>query len=89
MIKTLQQITKYKKELSTLEDWFLKYDMQTHQYDRDIRTNGESSIDIKSLDAEAYENAARIKELRALVVTEQEEMSKNLMNFHNVFSIKE
>jgi hypothetical protein len=75
MIKIFQQISQYRKELSTLEDLFKKYDIQAIQYQRDIRNKVKSNIDIKALDTEAYHNADRIKELRLLIQSKQEEIS--------------
>ena len=54
-------------ELQDLESWFKKYDVQTIQYQRDIRLHGKSSIDIETLDHEATRNAARIKEIKQLL----------------------
>ena len=64
MINAFTEINKVKKEITELETWFKKYDIQVMQYQRDLRVKGKSDIDIVALDIEAYENAAKIKELR-------------------------
>jgi hypothetical protein len=68
MITKLTNLTKAKKEIVELENWFKKYDIQVIQYQRDLRTHGVSTIDINTLDAEAYEKAAKIKELRKSIL---------------------
>lgn len=65
-----QDIINYQNELSNLEAWFRYYDTQSIQYQRDIRVKNSSSIDINSLDQEAYTKAERIKELRKLIEEE-------------------
>ena len=54
-------------ELQELESWFKRYDVQTIQYQRDIRLHGKSSIDIETLDHEATRKAARIKQIKQLL----------------------
>ena len=54
-------------ELQELECWFKKYDIQTIQYQRDIRLHGKSTIDIATLDAYAEVKAARIKQIKKLL----------------------
>lgn len=65
-----ENIINYQNELSILEGWFRYYDTQAIQYQRDIRVKNSSSIDINSLDQEAYAKAERIKELRHLIEQE-------------------
>lgn len=62
-----EQLIEYQNELSELLAWFDWYDIQMIQYQRDIRMNGSSHIDISNLDDEALMKANRIKELRKLI----------------------
>ncbi len=80
MLEIFKQISIANKEIKELENWFLNYDMQSHQYQRDIRAKGKSDIDITTLDSEAYKNAARIKELRADIENKQKELSEQMKN---------
>jgi len=57
----------YALELNDLKNWFDWYDTQVMQYQRDLRLNGSSTIDLISLDALALKNATRIKELKELI----------------------
>lgn len=52
-------------ELTELQRWFKNYDIQTIQYQRDLRYKGYSNIDIDKLDYEAYQNAERIKTINS------------------------
>lgn len=54
-------------ELNALLQWFTWYDTQVIQYQRDIRLEGESQINIENLDLEAKTTAKRIKEIRELI----------------------
>ena len=69
-----EQLENYQNELSYLEAWFKEYDSKVIQYQRHIRLNGVSDIDIVVLDAQAIVNSARIKELRILIAHEFEVM---------------
>lgn len=69
-----EQLENYQNELSYLESWFKEYDIKVIQYQRHIRLNGVSDIDIVVLDAQAIVNSARIKELRILIAHEFETM---------------
>lgn len=71
----IEKIIEIQNELSALENWFKKYDIQAIQYQRDIRTKGNSNIDIITLDNEAYDKAKKIKELRVSLI-EQYKISK-------------
>lgn len=51
-------------ELFALDNWFKWYDTQTIQYQRDIRLNNTSKIDIMDLDIKALLKADRIKEIK-------------------------
>lgn len=55
------------EELSKLNEWFMWYDTQIIQYNRDIRLYGTSEINIELLDKLAVKNAARIKELKKIL----------------------
>lgn len=83
MLKNLAQLTKAKKEIADLEAWFEKYDIQAIQYQRDMRVLGESKIDIKFLDEEAYKNAEKIKELRATIANSNAMLKEHLENLKN------
>jgi hypothetical protein len=83
MLKNLAQLTKAKKEIADLEAWFEKYDIQAIQYQRDMRVLGESKIDIKFLDEEAYKNAEKIKELRAAIANSNAMLKEHLENLKN------
>ncbi len=63
------------RELIHLRLWFQWYDIQTIQYNRDLRIYGKSSIDINSLDNEAIKNASRVKEIEEII--KNDEINKN------------
>ena len=64
---TAEEVALLCDELQELESWFKKYDIQTIQYQRDIRLHGKSTIDIATLDAYAEVKAARIKKIKELL----------------------
>lgn len=84
MLNKLTQLTKARKEIAELEAWFEKYDVQAIQYQRDMRVLGESKIDIKFLDEEAYKKAAKIKELRTAITEIETEFRGRLENLKTV-----
>ena len=67
-------INEMNDERANLKSWFTWYDTQVIQYQRDIRIDGESQINITSLDDQARTNAARIKELTNLINEEFRKM---------------
>ena len=72
-------------ELTTLQKWFKNYDIQTIQYQRDLRYKGYSNIDIDKLDYEAYQNAERIKTINS----EIESLNKTIKKQWEEFAQKE
>lgn len=55
-------------ELYQLVSWFEWYDTQVMQHSRFIRLNMESNINLNELDQQAVIKAARIKELKQLIL---------------------
>lgn len=53
-----------KNRLLKLIDWFTEYDIKANQYYRAKRLGIETKIDIESLDKQAEQYAAEIKEIR-------------------------
>lgn len=53
-----------KNRLLKLIDWFKEYDIKANQYYRAKRLGIETKIDIESLDKQAEQYAAEIKEIR-------------------------
>lgn len=70
-----EQLENYQNELSYLEAWFKDYDSKVIQYQRHIRLNGISDINITELDNQAIINSQRIKKLRLLIKEEFEKLS--------------
>lgn len=66
-VESLHEKSLLNSELSELSAWFHHYDEQSIKYARQMRIYGESAIDIAALDAQAEKNAARIKEIKALL----------------------
>ena len=52
------------EKLQQLIDWFKEYDIKANQYYRAKRLGIECKIDIATLDAQAEQYAAEIKEIR-------------------------
>lgn len=71
-------------ELTELQRWFKNYDIQTIQYQRDLRYKGYSNIDIDKLDDEAYQNAERIKTINS----ETESLNKTVKKQWEEFAQK-
>ena len=53
-----------KNRLQQLINWFIDYDIKLNQYNRAKRLGIECKIDIATLDAQAEQYAAEIKEIR-------------------------
>lgn len=53
-----------KNRLLKLIDWFKEYDIKANQYYRAKRLGIETKIDIETLDKQAEQYAAEIKEIR-------------------------
>lgn len=63
-----EKIIKMQNQVAEIENWFKNYDIKAIQYARDIRTYNTSSIDIISLDKEAYAKAEELKKLRNEII---------------------
>lgn len=61
-------IEELENELYQLVSWFEWYDTQVMQHSRFIRLNMESNINLNELDQQAVIKAARIKELKQLIL---------------------
>ena len=53
-----------KNRLQQLIEWFIEYDIKLNQYNRAKRLGIECEIDIATLDKQAEQYAAEIKEIR-------------------------
>lgn len=64
----MENIEELENELYQLVSWFEWYDTQVMQHSRFIRLNMESNINLDELDQQAVIKAARIKELKQLIL---------------------
>lgn len=64
----MENIEELENELYQLVSWFEWYDTQVMQHSRFIRLNMESNINLNELDQQAVIKAARIKELKQLIL---------------------
>lgn len=53
------------QEISELETWFVYYDKQVSEYERDVRLGQTYDKDLEELDKQAEINKARLKELES------------------------
>lgn len=60
----MEHILSLKNEINEIEQWFVSYDKKCTQYQRHIRTNDVSDIDINALDLEAINKANRLREIK-------------------------
>ena len=64
----MENIEELENELYQIVSWFEWYDTQVMQHSRFIRLNMESNINLNELDQQAVIKAARIKELKQLIL---------------------